>query len=108
MTARELETDLDALPERALAQFRASCEEWFQWCEALVKWEHDGLAEAPTLDAMARHSRYLRNLDWFGRLLLAAAEYPTFQRPRSFRTAASAVGLAARCTGALAQHSPTE
>ena len=75
-------TDLDPLEDfeaRRLRSVHAAIEDWENVCASLPAWEQENLTSPyATDDALAQHSRWLRQLLFWGRLYQQALRHPDF------------------------------
>ena len=66
------------LAVRAVRQFRAQVEDWYDECRALTDWEDQNLLDAPQPDKLAEHARMIDELERVGHWLSSATQSADF------------------------------
>ena len=66
------------LAARAVRQFRAQVEDWYDECRALSEWEDQNLLDERNPDKLAEHRRMLDELERVGRWLSSAMQSEDF------------------------------
>jgi hypothetical protein len=66
------------LAARAVRQFKAQVEDWYDECRALTDWEDENLIDERKPDKLAEHARMLDELERVGRWLSSAMQSADF------------------------------